>query len=102
MSPTRTLPKLITAFALMFVASCGEQAEGERCERSNDDNDCGPGLVCTSLQNLTGATEGAVCCPERGTASSTAICHPQTVDLDTGDEPEPQAPPQPAAEDAGG
>lgn len=93
----RTFPHLVSVLGLLLVTSCGEQAEGERCERSNDSNDCAAGLVCKSLQDLTGASVGAVCCPESN--PTTAICHPQNLNLDTGDDEEPE--PAPAA-DAGG
>jgi hypothetical protein len=69
--------------SLLFIG-CAQQAEGERCDRSNDNNDCEPGLECISLQALTGASEGAVCCPRSN--PNVAICQPQTLDLNTGDD----------------
>src|SRR5690606_28134215 len=69
----------------VLAGGCAEQAEGERCERSNDDNDCEPGLVCTSLQGLTGDSEGSVCCPPRGgEPPKTDICRSQPIDLGGG------------------
>lgn len=103
MPSIRPFTTLVSALGLLFFASCGEQGEGERCERSNDNNDCAPGLVCKSLQNLTGVSEGAVCCPESNNFT-TDICRPQSFDLNTGDdvEPAPAAPATPTMEDAGG
>ena len=45
-------------FALLVLAGCAEQGEGERCERTNGDADCQVGLRCTPLEI------GAVCCPD--------------------------------------
>jgi uncharacterized membrane protein YgcG len=43
--------------ALLVLAGCAEQGEGERCERSNADADCEVGLRCVPLEI------GAICCP---------------------------------------
>jgi hypothetical protein len=79
----RPTPRPWLLLALLTVA-CAEQGEGERCELSNDDNDCEPGLVCTSLSGLTGETTGAVCCPQSN--FTTRICRLKPLDLDTGDD----------------
>lgn len=71
-------------FLALLTFACAEQGEGERCELSNDDNDCEPGLVCTSLSGLTGETTGAVCCPQSD--FTTRICRLKPLDLDTGDD----------------
>jgi uncharacterized membrane protein YgcG len=44
--------------ALLVLAGCAEQHEGERCDRSNADLDCEIGLRCTPLDI------GAICCPD--------------------------------------
>ena len=57
----RTLRKFQAGclLALLVLAGCAEQKEGERCDRSNADLDCESGLRCTPLPDF-----GAVCCPD--------------------------------------
>jgi uncharacterized membrane protein YgcG len=45
--------------ALLVLAACAEQKEGERCDRSNADLDCEEGLRCLAIPGQ----EGAICCP---------------------------------------
>jgi hypothetical protein len=56
------------AGALVFPA-CGKQSEAERCELTNGNNDCDPGLVCEHHE----AVSSEICCPigspENGTTA---------------------------------
>lgn len=80
---SRPHPRSLTLVAL-FVLGCAQQAEGERCELSNDNNDCESGLVCTSLSGLTGQSTGAVCCPPKGQPIHVDICGLAPPDLTGG------------------
>lgn len=81
------LKRSVLLLALVLLG-CAKQAEGERCDRANDNNDCESGLECVSLLTLTGAAEGAVCCPRSN--PSEPICRRRGIDL-SGDDEEPPA-----------
>ncbi len=77
------MPLLRARFALLvavtlagpvLAVACSNQAEGERCDRNNDDEDCQDGLVCTSSQVLGGSAD--ICCPENLGDSESAACIP--------------------------
>jgi len=56
-------------FTLLFVvAGCAKQGEGDRCLRSNGDNDCASGLVCVASDDLAEQSADR-CCPEDGHSS---------------------------------
>jgi hypothetical protein len=58
--------------AFFAVVACANQAEGDRCDRTNGDNDCESGLRCTPVSSLSGqttTTKAAICCPENRPAS---------------------------------
>jgi hypothetical protein len=61
--------------ALLVLTGCAEQAEGERCDRSNADEDCESGLRCTQIQT------GEVCCPSNRPPSEDAC---RTANIGTG------------------
>ncbi len=68
--------------ALVLVAACADQGEGERCQLENGNDDCAGGLVCTRSTDLPIApnfrgqardNEGR-CCPLNRSQSSVAEC----------------------------
>lgn len=68
--------------ALVLVAACADQGEGERCQLENGNNDCAGALVCTRSTDLPIApnfrgqardNEGR-CCPLNRSQSSVAEC----------------------------
>jgi len=70
-----SLRSLLSAGALIFAGAfvfqaCGKQSEGERCETTNGNNDCDPGLECVSRQTVN----DTICCPKDGVAPTTAEC----------------------------
>jgi hypothetical protein len=60
----------LLALSAIFAIACASQSEGERCDRSNGDNDCESGLACVAGATLDGA---AVCCPS-GRPATTNLC----------------------------
>lgn len=64
----------VTLAGPMLAVACSNQAEGERCDRNNEDEDCQDGLVCTSSQVLGGSAD--ICCPENLGDSENAACIP--------------------------
>ncbi len=73
----RTLRLVVTALALAATASslvgCSKQSEGQRCSRSNSDDDCdtAAGLVCTPGSQLGGQSD--ICCPPSGATNPACI-----------------------------
>lgn len=71
------MTRLLLAFAsvglaVLLVASCAGQAEGDRCQLANNNDDCQAGLVCTSGQSLNRNYD--VCCPPQGVAATSDSC----------------------------
>jgi hypothetical protein len=64
---------------LLFLASCSNQGEGERCTSRGDNggnDECQEGLKCTTT-GLNGVVQGAYegrCCPPDQTQATTTIC----------------------------
>ncbi len=91
--------------ACAMLLGCSNQAEGERCDLDNGNADCESGLICKSLQSLSGQGEGAICCPD-GTPS-VAACKVGNFDVGDDDVPadpddEPDAPTDDDADDMAG
>lgn len=91
--------------ALLPLAGCADQAEGERCDPKNNNLDCEGNLICTSLRSLNAGTEGAICCPASGGSGACSgdglQFEPDGNDDDPTDDSEPAEPttePQPPAE----
>lgn len=66
-----------SAALLAALSACSNQAEGDRCDLDLNSDDCDVGLICTSLQSLTGAGTGAICCPEDN--ATVAACRPGSL-----------------------
>ena len=65
MAPLRARFTLVAALLVAApLAACSNQAEGERCDRNNNNDDCQDGLVCKSSAELGGNAD--ICCPEGG------------------------------------
>jgi hypothetical protein len=62
----------VTLAAPALTVACSNQAEGERCDRNNEDEDCQEGLICKSSQELGGSAD--ICCPKEEGASEIAAC----------------------------
>lgn len=67
------------AFLSLFVLAasalgCANQGEGELCNRSNGDDDCESGLVCTSKEKLKSNAD--LCCPPPPKVPSVPQCSP--------------------------
>jgi hypothetical protein len=65
---------------LWSFAACGNQGEGERCDKANYDADCDDGLTCTPVVRgglnygiccLPGNTDANPACISEGTGSTT-------------------------------
>jgi hypothetical protein len=76
---------VLVAGAFVFQA-CSRQSEAERCEKSNGNNDCDPGLLCVQRE----CCSDTICCPPgdpvNGTTPEcrTAATAPATDAGDTG------------------
>jgi hypothetical protein len=95
MRPTHLFGALL---CFSFLAACGKQAEGERCDLNSGNLDCDTGLVCRSgdQANISGGRGVALCCPPDGVSPSVNACRAAGADLPD----DPDAPETPAA-DAG-
>jgi hypothetical protein len=81
---------------LTFLAACGKQVEGERCDLNSGILDCDTGLVCRSGDQTSVTGRGvALCCPPEGVTPSVNACRAAGAEL-----PPDQEVPPPAA-DAG-
>lgn len=72
---TKRILQAGSLWALLVLAACASQAEGERCDRTNGDGDCESGLRCTPYQG------SAICCPEDRAANVDAC---RAADIGTG------------------
>ena len=69
---SRSRAALALAAALVLVAACGRQQEGERCDSAAEfgggDSDCGDGLQCVERSSVN----SEICCPISGTPTDPA------------------------------
>jgi hypothetical protein len=56
----------------LAVSACSNQAEGERCDRLNNDDDCQEGLVCKPGTEL--GSNADTCCPPGDGTSDLPEC----------------------------
>jgi len=81
---------VLLALAASSVGACSNQGEGQRCDKNSGDSDCASGLVCTpynaaaSSSGTGGASTAGelaeyVCCPQSGSATTTACSGTGTV-----------------------
>jgi hypothetical protein len=68
---------------LMFLAACGKQAEGERCDLNSGNLDCDTGLVCRSgdQASIVSGRGVALCCPPEGVTPSVNACRAGGAEL---------------------
>jgi hypothetical protein len=59
---------------LLTVAGCGNQGEGERCDRKNGNLDCDPGLLC---KEVFAPSYHNICCPP--SQATVAVCNASSV-----------------------
>ena len=62
----------LVSVPVVLPFGCGEQAEGDRCDRDSGNADCEGGLTCVEAASLVDITVGDRCCPDP--AESTGIC----------------------------
>jgi hypothetical protein len=60
--------------ALVAVAACSNEAEGEPCSRDNNNDDCQDGYACVTPLNTHATNASYVCCPGEGQTPTTAAC----------------------------
>lgn len=60
--------------ALIGLAACSNESEGQPCSLFNGNNDCNNGLVCETPPNLGATNAPTVCCPPAGQPASTPEC----------------------------
>ncbi len=81
----RSILSGLGAAAILLVgisfAGCGQQGEGERCSRDNNDEDCQPGMTC--ITPIGGTSSAQVCCPPIEQAT-TPECKRTVTTTDTG------------------
>ena len=70
-----------SVLVLLLVSACGQQREGERCDRLNGDADCESALVCVEASKLSQIEDtpgAALCCPPPGQTPSVDACNPSS------------------------
>jgi len=71
LAPLLSVPLLA---ALVTVAACSNEAEGEPCSPDNGNDDCQDGLACIPPRNAHATNAADVCCPPDPTQATTSEC----------------------------
>jgi hypothetical protein len=70
----RLLLAVVGASFVLSLVACGNQAEGERCDKLNSNADCESPLVCTPFTGTEQGQSYAVCCPSNPLTSTASAC----------------------------
>jgi hypothetical protein len=71
LAPFLSVPLLA---ALVAVAACSNEAEGEPCSRDNNNDDCQDGYACVVPPNPHATNAPYVCCPGLGQTPTASEC----------------------------